>query len=118
MSQATDTSTEGPLRIVLFGVPRAGKTSLLAALSQVQEGLEDPTGGLTRQRQLCYDELPRPTETETVSYPVRFPSPQGPIDAVLIDCDGRNALEMLKKRASPEEAAGALPQALLDADAI
>src|SRR5687767_8444223 len=100
-------SAERPLRIVLFGLPQAGKTALLAALAQVQKEhpsllsgeLTDASGGLNRQRELYYEEIPRPTDDETLAYPVRF-RPGGrkapALEAVLVDSDGRAAEEMLE----------------------
>jgi hypothetical protein len=119
-------TANGPLHLVLFGLPRAGKSSLLAALAQVQESqptllpgkIEDPAGELARLRQVHYDEAARPTDVETVTYNVRLPSTQGPLDAILIDGAGKFPYELLKKRTPLEEAAGTLPQAVLDADAL
>ena len=120
----------GPLRIVLFGLPGAGKSALLAALAQVQHAhpsllsgqLTDDSGGLARQRQLFYDELSRPTEEETVDYPLRFrPAGRGtPFQATLIDSDGRVVEEMLGQplSADADSPAGTLPNAVLDADAL
>src|ERR1051326_7787547 len=65
--------THGPLRVVLFGLPRAGKTALLAALAQVQHehpaqlngDLADASGALNEQRRHFYEEIPRSTDAET-----------------------------------------------------
>src|SRR5262245_22152509 len=115
MSAAPVAATERPLRIVLFGPPRAGKTALLAALAQTQQSqtgkisgrLEDPGGALEQQRHLFYDALPHSTEQETVVYRTRF-VPAGPrarpVDLELIDCDGRVDLELLKNRPPLDEA--------------
>jgi hypothetical protein len=121
----------GPLRIVLFGLPDAGKSTLLAALAQVQHAqpsllqgeLSDDSGGLARQRQLFYDELPRPTEQETVGYPVHFRPPgrrATPYEALLVDSDGRVVEHMLGQEppAAEDSPPGTLPHAVLDADAL
>src|SRR3954447_21883634 len=76
-------SSEGPLRVVLFGLPQAGKTALLAALAQVQKEhaaqfdgeVIDGSGGLEEQPPLYYDEFPHATDEETTPYPVRFRPP-------------------------------------------
>src|SRR5262245_4164011 len=93
---------DGPPRVVLFGLPQAGKTALLAALAQVQKEypaamggeLTDASGGLAQQRQLYYEEIPRPTDDETLPYLVHFKPPgrrARPVEAVLVDSDGRAA---------------------------
>lgn len=122
----TTPANSGPLRIVLFGLPRAGKTGLLAALAQIQDAqssllpgpLQDATGNLARQRQLFYDELPRSTTEETVPYPVHFAIPKQPLDAEFIDCDGRVVLELLKNPGRLSDHPGPLAQAILEADAL
>src|ERR1700694_5752603 len=70
------------LHIVLFGLPGAGKSSLLGALSQAAQAqehllnahLNDLSQGLAELRQRLYDENPRRTAEEVVSYPVDFES--------------------------------------------
>ena len=70
------------LRIVLFGMPAAGKSSLLGALgeaAQTQEHvlhgrLADLSQGLAELRQRLYDESPRRTVEEIVPYPITFES--------------------------------------------
>jgi hypothetical protein len=130
------TGTHGPLRVVLFGLPRAGKSALLAALAQVQQEhaaqlngeLTDSTGGLAEQRRLHYDEIPRPTDEELLPYPVRFRPPgarRANVEAWLIDSGGRVAEQMLRQPlpldedgASGDGPGRSLPQAVLDADAL
>ncbi len=127
---AAPAGLEGPPRVVLFGLPQAGKTALLAALAQVQKEypaamggeLTDASGGLAQQRQLYYEEIPRPTDDETLPYLVHFKPPgrrARPVEAVLVDSDGRAAEEMLAAAAPPADTSpGALPHAVLDADAV
>src|SRR4051812_12993703 len=92
------------LRIVLFGLPAAGKSSLLGALGQASAAQEhllagkltDLTAGLAELRQRTYDEAPRRTADEVVPYPVDYEPftrtkdapPKQHIGAVVIDCDG------------------------------
>jgi hypothetical protein len=123
------------LRLVLFGMPAAGKTSLLAALSQVAQSqehllkgrLNDLSHRLAGLRQQLYEETGRRTAEEVVPYPVDF-EPFGPAGqaqgehqgVVLIDCDGRVANDLLLRRQalaedSPE---GTLAREVVRADAL
>ena len=122
------------LRIVLFGMPDAGKSSLLGALGQashtqerqLQGRLSDPWGGLAELQRRVYDEKPRETVEEIVPYPVAYeplrgktPDPDRRIEAVLFDCDGRTANEILtQQRVLDDPKAGRLAAALLEADAL
>src|SRR5919108_1172472 len=140
MSQAASPTAPAPeraddLHLVLFGMPGAGKTSLLGALAQaaqVQEHLlhgrlNDRSHGLAELRQRTYDEPARRTAEEVVPYPVEFVSfdpdgkgPQKPVGAVLIDCDGRAANDLLVRRETLEEDSpeGTLAHEVADADAL
>src|SRR5438270_13547055 len=68
------------LRVVLFGMPEAGKTSLLAALLQAStqhtkllDGqLTDISGKLTELQKQLRRQPAQPTTEEMVGYPVRF----------------------------------------------
>src|SRR6478672_11561869 len=86
------TDTDGPppttpaaippdaLRIVLFGMPDAGKSSLLGALAQAAQTqeralggrLSDLSNGLAELQHRLYDERPRETLQEIVPYPVAY----------------------------------------------
>src|SRR5260370_30125200 len=103
------------VRIVLFGMPAAGKSSLLGALAQAaqtQEHLlhgriEDRSHGLEELQHRLYDEQPRRTAEEVVPYAIDFepfladvPATTAHLDAILIDCDGRVANDLLVRRRS------------------
>jgi hypothetical protein len=127
----------GDLSIVLFGMPAAGKSSLLGALSQAASAQEhllngrltDVSHGLDELRRRVYDESPRRTAEEVVPYPVDFEpfSQDGRktdkgehVGAVVIDCDGRVANDLLVRRQalaedSPE---GTLAHEVVEADTL
>src|SRR5260370_35239572 len=92
------------VHIVLFGMPAAGKSSLLGALAQAAQAqehllngrLNDLTHGLDELRQRLYDESPRRTAEEVVPYPVDYEpfnrdsrSVKEHLPAVVSDCAGR-----------------------------
>src|SRR5262249_54127071 len=123
------------LRLVLFGMPDAGKSSLLGALAQAAETqaqvlngrLVDLTQGLSELRQRLYDEQSRQTVEEIIPYPVVFEpfTSQGPdahdrLEAVLVDCDGRIANEYLSRQRHlhDETTNGSLGQSILEADTL
>src|SRR5947209_2311826 len=68
------------LRIVLFGLPDAGKTSFLGALAQSAQTqqhllhgqLIDPSERLEELRTRLYDLQPRRTGEQVVSYPLVY----------------------------------------------
>src|SRR5947208_3387552 len=122
------------LRIVLFGMPDAGKSSLLGALAQAAQTQEhvlggrlvDSSQGLAELQRGLYEEQPRATLEEVMPYPVTLEpltskessSPSAPLDAVLVDCDGRVANELLSRQHSvtDDHPDSALAKAILDAD--
>jgi 50S ribosome-binding GTPase len=122
------------LRVVLFGMPDAGKSSLLGALVQATHWQErvlrgkvvDLTNGLAELWRRVYEERQRETREEIVPYPVVFEPYPGDAQAtpvlhvMLYDCDGRIANELLSQRQSLEKSAkpGKLAKAILNADAL
>jgi GTPase SAR1 family protein len=122
------------LRIVLFGMPDAGKSSLLGALVQaahtqdrvLQGRLLDLTNGMAELWRRVYEDRQRETLEEIVPYSTYFEPYAGDPDAtpnvgvMLYDCDGRIANELLSQRQSLQKnvKAGTLAQAVLDADAL
>jgi hypothetical protein len=127
---------QSALRIVLFGMPDAGKSSLLGALLQAgltQEHLlnghlTDLSSGLTELQHRLYEGTARETLEEVVPYPVAFKSfgktssteSDGQVQAILVDCDGRVANELLSRKRSlnTDPAANTLAHAIVDADAL
>jgi hypothetical protein len=127
---------QSALRIVLFGMPDAGKSSLLGALAQAAQTQEhvlnghltDLSNGLGELQRRLYEGAPRETLEEVVPYSVAFEpfaktgatGNDGRVEAVLVDCDGRVANELLARRQSlnADSRNGSLARAILDADAL
>jgi GTPase SAR1 family protein len=99
------------LRIVLFGMPGAGKSSLLGALAQAAQTqdqtldgrLIDPLQGLAELQHRLYEGAPRETLDEVVPYTVQFErfahgtqTGGHNQDVVLVDCDGRAANDLMR----------------------
>ncbi|MEZ6140135.1 MAG: GTPase domain-containing protein [Zavarzinella sp.] len=120
------------LRVVVFGMPEAGKSTFLGASLYTSE-VHDPamagyivdlTSGLTELRRRLFAEIHRHTEDELISYPVNFvragdPATHG-ISVVLYDCDGRRAFDLLKGPQSIKQSqrVGNLADTVLRADAM
>src|SRR5580692_11010918 len=90
------------LRVVLFGTPGSGKSSLLGALwqaSQTQETvlggrIDDPSGGLEELHDFVYDQQPEQNDVDLAMYPISLEANgkgAGRFEATLIDCDGELA---------------------------
>jgi hypothetical protein len=123
------------LRVVVFGMPEAGKSSLLGALAQAAQTqadilnvrLADPTGGLAELQKRLYEGRPRETLEEVVPYPVTLTPLQGPAEAAappltaeLIDCNGRVANDLITgdKALGSRGADGKLSESILEADVL
>ncbi len=114
------------LRILVFGTPGSGKSSLLGALWQAAQSQEtvlggkisNPTGGLEKLHEAVYNQKPYQTDEDMTGYPVSLEPAEGDtIDAVLIDTDGKIAEEHLtKKEAMAGRSKGA--RAVSSADAL
>lgn len=122
------------LRLVLFGMPDAGKSSLLGALAQAAQtqqpilngNITEEGHGLAELRQRVYEGAPRQTLEELVPFPIVVESlAKSSEDAVgrevtIFDCDGKAANDLLSGR-RPLDAAhvdGSLAHAVLDADTL
>jgi hypothetical protein len=139
-STATQLTAAPPpdgVRIVLFGLPAAGKTSLLGALAQAAQSQEyllhghltDITHGLDELRHRLYDEQGRRTAEEVVPYPIDYEPFAGNgkasaatehFGAILIDCDGRVANDLLVRRRTLDDdsSEGTLAREVLQADTL
>jgi GTPase SAR1 family protein len=128
----TQTAMPAGLRLVLFGMPAAGKSSLLGALAKAAETQESALGfrltdrsqQLTQLQKLLYSNLTYQTQAETVTYPVTVEPFDGAHtnaaerqQIVLVDCDGRVAGDLMATKTLSERG-GALATEVRDADAI
>lgn len=129
-----DETPSGSLRLVLFGMPDAGKSSLLGALAQSAETQERELQGrfpeldpeLQELKARVYGGKSKETLEEIVPYPVvfepfiRFPQASAKLPVTLYDCDGRTANELLTQRKTLQRDAtkGSLAEAILRADAL
>src|SRR5208283_2301572 len=109
MDPIMSTISAQALRIVLFGMPDAGKTSLLGALAQAVQTQEHLLNGhftdlsqhLAELQRSLYEEDPHSTLQEVVPYQAAFEpfaraceAAEPKHDLVLIYCDGRAANEL------------------------
>src|SRR5437879_3286199 len=110
-------------RLLLFGSPNAGKSSLLGALAQAADGqLVEESGDLARLQKNTYEGKSNPTG-ELESYVLRFHATAAKgAEAVaeqltVFDCSGASALEMLKAE-EPFARPHPMKKPVLDADAV
>src|SRR5262245_16815374 len=96
------------LRVVLFGMPDAGKTTLLAALLKASGSqgnllnghVTDVSGKLLELEKRLKDQPAQPTTDQIIGYPVQFqPLRTGSgadecTDFVLFDCSGAAAVQL------------------------
>jgi GTPase SAR1 family protein len=112
-------------RLLLFGPPGAGKTALLGALAQaaatqpaVLKGqLADANGAWDRLQKSAYGGGAGPENAEVDLHLDPTEKDAAPADAIVLDCSGAQAQEMLK---APEPFLDSHPlkQPLLNADAV
>ncbi len=110
----------GALRLVLFGLPAAGKSALLGALVQTK-AVADPAPALAELQKNWVENRLQPTRAEVTSYTVAL-EPQGGQDrrpVEVVDSSGQSAAEMLDRRRPVEgRKSGPLGKALRRADAL
>jgi hypothetical protein len=114
-------------------MPDAGKSSLLGALAQAAQTQEailagkliDKSHGLVELQRRLYEDRPRETLEEVAPFPITvqpLPSQDGAggAEAVLFDCDGRVASELLARKDALEGdlSRRALAKAVLAADTL
>jgi hypothetical protein len=122
-------STSAALRVVLFGLPAAGKSSLLGALAQVAQAQESTLGfrlidrseKLAELRRRLYESEALESQAETMLYPVALQPLAGGdarrVEAVFVDCDGRQAGDLMT-HGHIAQAPGPLAAEVRGADAI
>src|SRR5262249_27005361 len=115
------------LRIVLFGLPDAGKSALLGALMQAGQAqatqlgarLLDLSHGLSKLHGSLYEQGPTPVRQEVDFYPIALEplADHQPLNrAVLIDCNGQTAGELLEQESL--RGAGPIGREVFNADTL
>jgi GTPase SAR1 family protein len=111
-------------RLLLFGTPGAGKSSLLGALAQAAPALKaeltDASGELQQLQKNTYNATLQPTG-QLESYEIKIKPDKG-TDPFLgkltvLDCSGKSALEMLRAK-DPFANSQPMKKPILDADAV
>ncbi|MCI0685607.1 MAG: 50S ribosome-binding GTPase [Gemmataceae bacterium] len=117
------------LRIILFGAPGAGKSSLIGALAQAGQSqtaqlggqLVDVSGGMAELKKQAYHKGLAPTQDELREYPLAVeplaPGQGAAQTATLIDCSGQAAQAIMASHAGLPPGSP-LAQALLNADSL
>lgn len=128
-SPARESGKPDAIRLVLFGLPDAGKSSLLGALGQVSRTQEellagklaDPAHGLEAMCHRLYEEKPTAAQAPVAPFPIEFrPRAGEPVDAVILDCDGRAVNEVIAAHQAPgdDSPEGTLAHEIARADAL
>ncbi len=115
------------IRLLLFGLPGSGKSSLLGALVQAADSqsavlhgrLVDATGRLSALRQSTYAGTPPATSEPVNVYPVHFEREgNGRVAATLLDCDGELAQQYMTGKRPLVPRDSTLARAMLEADTV
>ena len=117
-----------PLRLLLFGLPGSGKTSLLGSLAQASASQEavlkgkvaDDTGKLDLLRKGAYSGSLPSDDAEAAAYAVSF-QPQGgepALTTTLLDGSGALAQQYLAGRRPLTPRDSRLARAMLEADTV
>lgn len=117
------------LRIVLFGLPESGKSSLLSALYRLSEGqstalagrIIDVTGKLATLHKAVENGFA--VDHDVIAIPIVYEAADGDesdrVEAILFDCNGRAATALVnRQRLDPHGPGRELVQAILQADAL
>ena len=131
-TQAPVQLSKAALRVVLFGMPHSGKSSLLGALLQASnDPLTNPvakwvdvSGRMGELRRRLYEHDPERTADEIVLYPARFDRStneiRGTSEAVFVDCSGLASSNILARHEllCGSDPSGSLARFILEADAL
>src|SRR5581483_9976984 len=85
----TTASSANSLRLALFGLPNAGKTSLLAALEQAVSGADTPSRAELRELAQQLAQAVQKKGAEAAHQVHYQPGGAGHVPVTILDCDGR-----------------------------